>query len=199
MQKWTQTDMFSPQVSLFDPRAKYAVLDLETGGTDAAKSAICSVAVVRVDEKFEEVDRYYTLVIDTPDKVIEEEALRINGLTREQIASEGKPWAEVFETIKGLMQGCIPVAHNAQFDYKFLKLRGFDVGNAVCTMETSWKVWPSQKAKLAIVYQRMYGQSFEGAHNSLYDVLATIELMKGFYQKNPALLIPAPINWTRFR
>lgn len=196
--------MNATQLGLFDApvtksRAKYAVLDFETGGTNADRNALCSVALVRVDENLEEVDRYYTLIIDLPGKVIEDEALNINGLTRAQIQAEGKPWAEVFEEIKARLNGCIPVAHNAQFDYRFLKQRGLDVGDAICTMELAWKVWPSQKAKLNLVYQRMYGREFEGAHNSLFDVLATIELMKWYRNKNPNLLIPTEINWNRFR
>ena len=198
MSNWVQEDMFDTKVA-DKSVAKFAVLDFETGGTDAARNALCSVAVVRVDENFNEVDRYYTLIIDTPDKIIEDEALRINGLTREQIKAEGKPWDEVFAEIKSLLTGCIPVAHNAQFDYRFLKNRGFDVGDAVCTMEVAWKIWPTQKVKLGIVYNRMYGHDFEGAHNSLFDVLATIELLKWYNQKDPALLIPAPINWNRFK
>lgn len=197
MNTFNQLDMFAAPV--VESKAKYAILDFETGGTKAESSAICSVAIVRVDENLNEVDRYYTLVVDTPDKVIEDEALSINGLTRKQIRDEGNLWVNVFEEIKSRMTGCIPVAHNAQFDFRFLKQRGFDVGNAVCTMELAWKLWPTQKAKLNVVYQRMYGSQFEGAHNSLYDVLATIELLKWYNKKDPTLLEPKPINWDRFK
>lgn len=197
MNTYSQINMFDAPVE--ETSAKFAVLDFETGGTDAKRHALCSVAVVRVDEALNEVDRYYTLIIDTPDKIIDDEALRINGLTRQQIAQEGNLWYNVYADIRNLLRGCIPVAHNAQFDFRFLKERGYPVEMAVCTMETSWLVWPSQKAKLNIVYHRMYGHEFEGAHNSLYDVLATIELMKWFAKKDAALLEPKPINWDRFK
>jgi DNA polymerase III epsilon subunit-like protein len=197
MTRFQQLELFdSPTIAA---PAKYAVLDFETGGTDAKRSALCSVAIVRTDENLEEVDRYYTLIVDVAGKTIEDEALRINGLTRLQILAEGQPWFKVFDEIRNRLSGCIPAAHNAQFDYRFLRERGCDVGDAICTMELSWKVWPTHKAKLNIVYQRMYGSDFSGAHNSLYDVLATIELMKWFKKNKPELFVPSPINWDRFK
>ncbi len=197
MNQFNQLGLFDAPV--VESRAKYAVLDFETGGTDAKRNALCSVALVQIDENLDEVSRYYTLILDAPDKVIEPEALRINGLSLDEICHNGKSWTEVFEEIKSRLNGCIPVAHNAQFDYRFLRERGHDVGDAICTMELSWKVWPTQKAKLGIVYNRMYGHDFSGAHNSLFDVLATIELMKWFKQNKPEMLRPAPINWDRFK
>lgn len=196
MNVYKQADMFSPVREI---PAKYAVLDFETGGTDAQRNSLCSVGLVRLDENLNEVDRYYTLIVDTPDKITDDEALRVNGLTREQIAKEGKPWFEVYAELRARLDGCILVAHNAQFDFRFLKNRGYPVEEAVCTMELSWKIWPTQKAKLGIVYNRMYGHEFVGAHNSLFDVLATVELMKWFNQKDPELLKPVPINWNRFK
>lgn len=178
---------------------KYCVIDLETGGVDKERNSICSVAVVRVDKDFAEIDRFYSLVVDTPDKTTENEALRVNGLTREQISKEGRPWHQVFSEIQRLLKGCVPVAHNCSFDYGFLRLRGYEVLEAIDTMELAWKVWPSQKAKLGMVYNRMYGHELEGAHNSLFDVLATIELLKWFYKKDPALLSPSKVNWDRFK
>jgi DNA polymerase III epsilon subunit-like protein len=192
-----QLDMFAPVP--VKTRAKYAVLDFETGGTKPETSALCSVAVVRVDENFDEVDSYSTLIIDLPNKIVEREALAINGLTLEEINSKGKEWYYVFEDIKALLAGCIPCGHNVAFDFAFLKNRGYPIETCVCTMELAWKTWPTQKAKLGIVYNRMYGTDFAGAHDALNDVRATIELMKWFNEKNPALLEPAPVNWNRFK
>ncbi len=190
------------QMSFFDfveqRVPKWVVLDFETGGTDAKRDALCSVGLVRVDENFQEVDRYYTLIIDAPDKHIDPEALRVNGLTLDQIKREGKPWEEVFEVIKRRLSGCIPVAHNAQFDYRFLKDRGYPIEDAVCTMENDWAISPYLKHKLGIVYNRIYGHDFVGAHNALDDVLATVEVLKWQVAKDPKYGEPKPINWTRF-
>ncbi len=192
------------QLNMFDIRAedapKWAVLDFETGGVDSAHHALCSVAIVRVDSEFKEVDRYYTLIIDYPDKVVQADALRVNGLTLEQIKSEGKPWSEVFEDIKNLLNGCIPVAHNAQFDYRFLKERGYPIEDAVCTMENDYKIFPYQKHKLGLVYNRIFGHDFVGAHNALDDVLATVEVLKWQVQtKGAEYGEPKKINWDRFK
>ena len=194
-----QLDMFDIQPEYLPGMAKHAVLDFETGGTDNKRNALCSVAIVRVDCNFKEIDRYYTLIIDTPDKIIEGEALRINGLTREQIAAEGRPWPEVFAEIKNRLWDCIPVAHNAQFDFGFLRERGYSITHAVCTMENDFALFPAQKHKLGLVYQRLYGSQFAGAHNALGDVLATVQVLKWQVAKDPKYGVAQEINWNRFK
>ena len=177
--------------------AKWNVLDFETGGLEAKTSALCSVACAQVDEDFEEVARYYTIIKDGVGKFLSDEALRVNGIKREEIA-HGTPWEDVFVAIKNMLEGCIPVAHNAQFDFRFLKERGYPIENAVCTMENDYKISPSTKHKLGMVYNRIFGHDFVGAHNSLDDVIATLQVLKWQVAQDPKYGEPQPINWTRF-
>jgi DNA polymerase-3 subunit alpha len=119
---------------------------------------------------------------------IPEEASKIHGITTERAMREGIDlklvltlfWASVLgsETL---------VAHNLEFDYKiigaevyrsskngedyelhFLKAQKFDTMKEAVTFRHFTK-WPH----LWELYQCLFGEPFEGAHNSLNDVRAT--------------------------
>lgn len=180
-----------------DPQ--FCIIDFETAGLYPALNAIVSVGVVRLDENLEEVDRWYTVIKDYPDKVISDEALKVNGITREEIEA-GMPVDLALNILNGVfLHGCVPVAHNASFDFDFLRKRGFDYPEAICTMENSMRIWPTQKAKLGLVYNRIYGHDFTGAHNALDDTLACADVLRWQAKKDPKYLIPKPINYERFK
>jgi len=181
-----------------DPRI--CIIDFETGGKYPALNAIASVGVVRLNENLEEVDRWYTIIKDYPDKVINDEALKVNGITREEIAN-GMPVDLALNILTGVfLHECTPVAHNASFDFDFLRKRGFDYPLAVCTMENDYKIsGPFAKHKLGIVYNRIYGHDFVGAHNALDDVLATADVLRWQAKKDAKYLTPQPINYDRFK
>jgi|WetSurMetagenome_2_1015567.scaffolds.fasta_scaffold83493_4 DNA polymerase III subunit epsilon len=177
----------------------YVVCDTETGGLDANKNALVSIAIVELDENLEEIGRHYTLVKDDPDKIIEQQALDINGITLAQIEKKGKPVAEVMERVKELFADAIIVCHNAAFDIAFTNARGTNVLEAIDTMDLAWKRWPGKTAKLGIVCERL-GFSIKNAHNSLSDTLATVDVLKKFAEdKSLNALKPYPIIFNRFK
>jgi DNA polymerase III subunit epsilon len=182
---------------------RYSVCDTETGGLDAKINALCSVAVITLDENLNEIGKYYTLVKDDPSKTIEDQALAINGLNREEIARDGKPVDQVMVQLKELFQDTTLVFHNAAFDAAFLNARGMNIKESIDSMNLSWQVWPwPNKAKLAIVCERL-GFSADGAHNSLVDALLTAKLLKEFSNKdrykNLNALRPQPIDFNRWK
>ena len=179
--------------------AKWCGIDFETGGTNNKTSALCSVACVQVDEDFNEVSRYYSTIRDVDGKFYEYEAMKINGLNQDDLKANGTPWEYVFTAIKNMLNGCIPVAHNAQFDLGFLVQRGYPIDKAVCSMENDYKISPATKHKLGMVYNRIYGHDFVGAHNSLDDVVATLQVLKWQVAQDPKYGEPQPINWDRFK
>jgi DNA polymerase III epsilon subunit-like protein len=190
-----QLDMFEEKVQ--NP-AKYVVLDFETGGLDEKRNGLCSVGIICLDADLQEIARFYSVLYE-PGKIYEEGALRVNGFTVEQLQKEGLLPHQFLPLLHSYIDGATIVNHNSQFDVRWLNVRGWNIQESVCTMELAYQTWPTQKAKLGIVYNRMFGHDFVGAHNALADVEATIELLKYFNHKNPALLNPAPINWNRFK
>jgi DNA polymerase-3 subunit epsilon len=173
-----------------------AVLDFETGGTDPKIHAICSVAVITLAPDWRETHRYYTLIRDVPERLIEDQALDINHLTRAEIAAEGRPIEQVLDEIYALVDGRIVAAHNAAFDVGHLNARGFDIVEAIDTMCLSWKVWPGQSAKLQEVARR-FGVTPSIAHHALGDVETTIAVLQKFdaLPLDPPARVPQRIDF----
>ena len=176
----------------------YAILDTETGGLDPVRNALCSIAIVIYDDQLQEIERHYTLVKDKPEKIIEDQALAVNKLTREEINEKGRDIDYVINRTKELIEGKILVAHNGAFDFAFLNNRGLNVLSCIDTMDISWKKWPNKKAKLGMVVERM-GIEIENSHNSLGDALMTGKILKEFSkEENLHALEPKPIIFDRF-
>lgn len=174
----------------------FIVFDLETGGLEPRIHAICSVCAIVLDgDTLEEKYRYYTIVKDEESRVISEDALKINGLTLEEIAN-GTPINEVLDVLHALFVGKIPVAHNAEFDAKFLNLRGFDIKEATDTMLIARARWYGASARLGDVCTRL-GINSEGAHNAEVDVAMTCELVRKYKEWNPEVLHPRTIQFRR--
>lgn len=173
---------------------KYVVCDTETGGLNPRLNALISVAAIGLDENLNEIGRYYTVVKDTEDKLIEEKALEVNGFTVEQIAKEGKDVAKVMGIMKRLFDGAIPVFHNGPFDAAFLNLRGLHITECIDTLSIARYKFSGQSARLGDVTQR-FGFSVENAHHSLGDVLMTINILRKFAEDDPSVLKPMPIRF----
>lgn len=167
---------------------KYLVIDTETGGM-TPDHAILTIAAVSLDENLSITNRKYNYILDHLDKLVEQDALNVNGLTLEAVKASGVPIETFITYIQDeIDDGAIIVCHNAAFDMKMLNARGLDVQEAVDTMLLSWHVWPRQKAKLGIVLERI-GYTPEGLHNALGDVYSTIILLK-YFKENPDQLFP---------
>ena len=119
--------MFSPSI---------AFVDLETTGTLAAGDRITEVGIVRVDDGTQ-VSEWNSLV--NPECSIPGAIQALTGITNAMVA--GAPtFAQVAEEISRRIAGCIFVAHNARFDYAFLKHEFARLGRsfsakALCTVK----------------------------------------------------------------
>ena len=194
-QESRQLDMFE----MADPNpAMYSVLDFETGGLKEKVNGLCSVAIISLGAELEELNRFYALLYE-PGKVYEAEALRVNGFTLDTLEKEGLRPDEFIPILHSLIDGSVVICHNAQFDVRWLNARGWNIQEAICTMENDFAISPYQKHKLGLVYNRYFGHDFVGAHNALADVEAAIEVLRWQKAKDAQYLNPKPINWDRFK
>lgn len=107
--------------SSFEPTRRWleiplAVIDFETTGRDAESDRIIEIGVVGVDRgaiSFRE-----GLLID-PEMRIPEDAIRVHGITNEEVAGAPK-FREILPHLRELLGGRLPVAYNAPFDRGFL-------------------------------------------------------------------------------
>jgi DNA polymerase III epsilon subunit-like protein len=193
------------QLGLFDATAEekeelpphYVVLDFETGSLDPKTGGLCSVGIILLDKNLEECYRTI-LTLYEPGKRYEPDALRVNGFTIEQLERDGMRPETFIPLLHQLADKYVMVNHNSQFDVRWLNERGWDIQEAVCTMENSLSIWPTQRAKLGMVYNRIFGHDFTGAHNALADVEATCDVLRWQVKKDPKYGHPKPINWNRF-
>jgi DNA polymerase III epsilon subunit-like protein len=194
------------QLGLFDspPEEKkelpphYAVLDFETGGFDEKVCGLCSVGVILLDKNLEECYRT-VLTLYEPGKRYEEGALRVNGFTVAHLEQYGMRPETFIPLLHQLVDKYVMVNHNSGFDCAWLNARGWNIQESVCTMENDISIAPSSKHKLGIVYNRVFGHDFTGAHNALADAEATCEVLRWQVKKDPKYSLPKPIVWDRYK
>ncbi len=94
-----------------------AFVDIETTGMNPVNDRIVEVAIIRV-EPDGTIQEYETLI--DPDVSLSPELSAIHGIT-DQLLHEAPTFRSVAENIHEMLDGAIFAAHNARFDYGFLK------------------------------------------------------------------------------
>lgn len=101
----------------------YVVFDVETTGLSASSAEIVEIAAMRFRD-FEPVMKYQTLCM--PLRGISDEAEKINGISEEMV--EGKPtFGQIAKSFQDFIGDDNLVAHNLEFDLKFIVKYGVDV------------------------------------------------------------------------
>ncbi len=123
-----------------------AIVDLETTGTSAVYDRIIEVGVLRIS-KGELVETFSTLV--DPERPISYYIERLTGIGDKDV--RGAPvFRDIRDRLFELLDGAVLVAHNARFDYGFLK-REFERENidfsakCLCTARLSRMLFPEHR------------------------------------------------------
>ncbi|MBA2651815.1 MAG: hypothetical protein H0U73_06075, partial [Tatlockia sp.] len=96
---------------------RWALVDLETTGLHVTKDKITEIAVIILTEKG--IEKTWSSLIN-PVQVIPEMITRLTGITNALVAN-APYFHEIAHQLQDLLKGCVLVAHNARFDYGFLK------------------------------------------------------------------------------
>jgi DNA polymerase III subunit epsilon len=123
----------------------YAVVDIEATGGNHIKGKIIEIAIYIYDGK-KVVDEFSTLI--NPETKIDWYVTKLTKITNSMVKDAPK-FKEVAEQISKLVKGKIFVAHDVDFDYKFLKAElqkaAFDINEPkVCTLQLSKKHLPNE-------------------------------------------------------
>ena len=171
------------------------VFDLETTGLPLAEGAdlnlqprITEFGAIKLDEDLKEIDVIEFLV--NPGIPLDPKITKITGLTDDMLKDQ-KPFIARLDQIVDFFLGeRILVGHNLPFDRAILKFELERVGRIlsfpwppeqICTVEVGETVW-NKKRKLGDIYLEVTGQEHKGAHRSIADVRALIEIVK-WYKK----------------
>jgi DNA polymerase III epsilon subunit family exonuclease len=181
----------------------YVVLDLETTGGSATGDSVTEIAAVRVDNGIE-TQRWSSLV--NPGVPIPYFIQNLTGITDEMVADAPR-FKEVAETLLGLLDGSVLVAHNAGFDHGFLRGEFARLGHdlripTLCTVRLSRNLYPGFKSHgLDAIMQRHHLQT-DARHRAMGDVdmvlawlaLARSEFGASRLQEAAQLLLQPPMG-----
>jgi DNA polymerase-3 subunit epsilon len=163
------------------PETVFAVVDVETTGSrPAAGDRITEIAVVlagpgpRIETVLE------TLV--NPERPIPGAVTRVTQITNDMVRD--KPvFGEVVDDLLGALAGRVFVAHNVQFDWRFLDAevrRARDLrldGPRVCTVKLARRLIPGLKHRGLDSVSRYFGVEIEGRHRAGGDARATARIL----------------------
>jgi DNA polymerase-3 subunit epsilon len=121
----------------------YAIVDIETTGGHAANHRITEIAIYHHDG-IQITDHYRSLI--NPGRSIPHFITGLTGINYEMV-KEAPSFEAIAKEVWGWLDGRVFVAHNAHFDYSFLKKEFEDVGivwntKKLCTVRLSRKIIP---------------------------------------------------------
>jgi DNA polymerase-3 subunit epsilon len=121
-----------------------AILDVETTGAAAPYDRIIEIGLLRIENN-KLVRKFETLI--NPEVTISPFIENLTGIKNEELGS-----APLFSDIKNdlidLLEGCTFVAHNARFDYSFIRNEFKRIGipysaKQLCTVKLSRLLFPN--------------------------------------------------------
>ncbi|NEW82794.1 MAG: GIY-YIG nuclease family protein [Mariniphaga sp.] len=166
----------------------YAIIDVETTGTGASYGKITEIAIV-IHNGQTVTETYNTLI--NPECNIPWNITRLTGITNDMVASAPK-FYEIAKKIVELTAGKIFVAHNAQFDYSFVKEEfkrlGYDFKRkTICTVKLGRKLLPGHRSYSLGNICADLGIQITDRHRAIGDALATSKLFDILLAQNNLL------------
>jgi DNA polymerase-3 subunit epsilon len=177
--------MFAPAV---------AFVDLETTGTAAGADRVTEVAIVRIDEAAR-VDEWSTLV--NPGCSIPPAIQALTGITNSMV-TDAPTFAQIADEIAARIAGCVFVAHNARFDYGFLKHEFGRLGRAftakvLCTVKLSRRLYPEAGRHHLDALIARHALGAADRHRALGDARILWQFIQAIYREQPPATIDAAI------
>lgn len=155
----------------------YAIVDIETTGGYADNHRITEIAIYH-HNGIEVTDHFHTLV--NPGREIPYYITGLTGITSEMVL-DAPPFEEVAEDIFRLLDGRVFVAHNAHFDYSFLKKEFEQAGinwqaKKLCTVRLSRKIIPGLRSYSLGSLAESLGIRIQNRHRAGGDAEATVKV-----------------------
>lgn len=162
----------------------YSIIDIETTGGNPYRDKITEIAIFVHDG--EKVVKEYTTLVN-PERRIPPFISRMTGITDEMVAHAPR-FFEVAKEIVEITENTIFVAHNASFDYNFVKAEFKSLGyyyqrESLCTVKLSRKLLPGKSSYSLGKLCRELGIGNEARHRAAGDALATVKLFELLLQK----------------
>ncbi len=168
----------------------YAIVDIETTGGYAENHRVTEVAIYHYDG-IQVTDQFHTLI--NPGRKIPHFITGLTGITS-QMVEDAPTFEDVAEEIFDWLKDRVFVAHNAHFDYSFLKKEFEEVGvnwNAkkLCTVRLSRKIIPGLNSYSLGRLAESLGIKIPNRHRAGGDALATAKIFDLLVKRDQAGVI----------
>jgi DNA polymerase-3 subunit epsilon len=166
----------------------YAIVDIETTGGSARLEKITEIAIYLHDgEKI--TGEFVSLV--NPERNIPYFITNLTGITNEMVENAPK-FYEIAKQVVELTEGRTFVAHNARFDYSFIRQEFKSLGfnykrNILDTVALSRKLLPGHGSYSLGNICKDLKITIEGRHRAAGDALATVKLFGILMEKDSLL------------
>jgi DNA polymerase-3 subunit epsilon len=175
-----------------DAADNFVFVDLETTGGNPAYHRITEVGIVRV-QNGECVEEWSSLV--NPECAISPYIQAFNGISSEMVADAPR-FADIAAAVFEKLRGAVFIAHNARFDYSFLRGEFRKAGinfsaEVLCTVKLSRRLFPGHaRHNLDAVMQR-HGLNCDARHRALGDARVLRDLWLKLQRDTPASALAA--------
>jgi DNA polymerase III subunit epsilon len=167
-----------------------AFVDIETTGMTAAADAITEIAIVRVDADTSglnppTVTEWSTLI--RPAMSIPPAIQALTGIT-DAMVRDAPLFAAIADEVAARIGGALFVAHNARFDYGFLKHafarldRSFSA-RVLCTVRLSRRLFPDARGHSLDALIARHDLPVQGRHRALGDARALWTFTQALYRE----------------
>lgn len=157
----------------------YTFVDVETTGTSARYGQIIEIGMIRVEDG-EVTDTFSSLI--RPARPLPPVITQITGITDADLSD-----APLFESVSGriesLLKDAVFVAHNASFDYSFLKTEFSRLGirfnaKSLCTVKLSRLLYPREERHNLDALIARHNLAMENRHRAFDDAYAMLGFLK---------------------
>lgn len=164
----------------------YAFVDIETTGSRANIDRITEVGILTLDNR--EISEWSSLI--NPGVYIPNNIQKLTGITPAMVSSKPS-FDEIAHALYLELKDKIFIAHNARFDYSFLKAEFKRVGiefspKVICTVKLSRRLFPDQGRHNLDTLITVHGLKVQNRHRALDDAT----LLYQFWQRCEVLFGP---------
>ena len=163
----------------------FSIIDIETTGNRYKYGKITEIAIYQ--HNGQRITGSYSTLIN-PEMDIPYFITELTGINNEMVKDAPK-FYEVAKTIVELTMGRTFVAHNVQFDYKFIREEferlGYEYNRkTMCTVQLSRRLLPGHRSYSLGRLCADLGITINGRHRAAGDALATVKLFEILLKKN---------------
>lgn len=157
----------------------FAVVDIETTGGNAKTGRIIEIAVA-IYNGSNVIDTFESLI--NPSCSLPPFITHLTGIDNEMLKN-APGFHHIAKKFLNITSGCIFVAHNANFDYSFIKEEYKNLGYnfkmpTICTLKEARTTFPKLRSYGLSNICKELNIVNNQRHRAMGDVLATVELLK---------------------